>query len=804
VITGQRFIAKNLSFINCSVAIDIQGGVSNTNLIGIVYGSGVTTKIKAPAIYSFNPSNVNINPTNTIAFNNSLASGAIGVFTTTGNLPSGLSLSTPYYVVNPTSTHIQVASTLNGVALSLFDQGTGIHSFGDGSLSNLEAKTEFNTWIVSDGTNTYGVGDFNSPNAIQQAHDAAASGDIIHILPGVYNIVAISQSRLQFIGLGGGGVKINGQGSSNACLAITGSYNQFDNLTLENAAVGIDCRSGSSFNKFSPTVIFSNNIQIFVRMPATATTKHYNYHPLVCGRVTSGASVTQQNTEVTVGDGSVSWGDYVGANGINVALASESQGTKIRVWPGSYNPISINNNNFVLEGSGATSVIRATAPTDLACITIVNVPPVSGGEGNRVSGFYLLAINNQANGLKTIGVKITGNDNYIEDIKFEATGPNRIEPNLKYQITSGFRNKFVPHTGAPTGYISWTVGDGVHSFGDFNGTSAITQAINALPTGPTGTLGVFSGAAGSTVTFSDSSLTFVVDDVYRYLCIQASVNPNNIGLFEIISQASTSVVLKRYDGLSFVNETGVYWNFTSGAKIWVLPGQYSPFTIPSYRNNIELSAWGAGGDTIIIGASSDTPLLMIDGNFCRIKGFRFVGGVPLTGVAIALNGMNNTFESNRYETAVRYSFGSYAFGNMIYDAPEAVTRTYLTVSVLPSRGDFVGSSQASIQAALDAASLDSNINRVILGKGVWTLSSTITLPAGITLEGSGYQTELIGTGAFAALTLNSSGNQTVKGIRFNNFSNSLIGPASGVFAYNNWLQSATINGNVTGSVSMNI
>jgi hypothetical protein len=582
---------------------------------------------------------------------------------------------------------------------------------------------------------------------------------------------------------------------------VTGSYNQFDNITLENSAIGIDCQLGSTFNTFSNTVVFSSDIQIAIKMPQTDTTKHYNYHPLVSGRVISGLSATQQNAEVTVGDGSVSWGDYVGSDAINVAISQESEGTKIVVRAGNYTPINLNKNNFSIEGSGARSIIRATAPTDAACITIVNVPPSSGGAGNKISGFYLLAVNNEVNGLTTLGVSITGDDNYIENLKFEATGSSRIEPNMKYQVYSGFRNRFVTHTGAPSGYISWTVGDGVHSFGDFNGGAGITQAINNLPTKPNGTQGVLSGAAGSTVTFSDVTFTFALRDVYRYLCIQAGAN---VGTFKIISQSGASAVLQRTDGVAFTNETGVYWNFTTGAKVWVLPGQYDTFTIPSYRSDIDIEAWGAGGDTMIVGDPTDTPLLQIDGSRCRIKGFRFVGGVPVTGIAVTINGLNNTLESNRYDTPVRYSFGSYATGNQIYDAPESYDRTYLTVSTLPSRGDFVGSSQVAIQAALDAASADSHINKVVLGEGVWTLSSTINVPTGVTLEGSGYLTQLAGTGAFAALTLNASGKQTVSGIRFNNFSNSLIGPATGVFAYGNWLDLAPINVNVTGSTTMNI
>ena len=802
VVTGKRFVCRNIRFENCNIAIDLQGGADDANLIGMVYGSGVTTKIKAPSIYTFNPANVAITPTNRITLGtHSLVAGAEGVLTTLGTLPSGLNLSTTYYVVNPTSTTIQLAATHNGTPLSLFDSGVGQHSFGNGQLLGLESMSTFNTWVVSDGTSARGVGAFNSPNAIQQAHNAASAGDVITIIPGVYSHITVSKDRLQFKGQGGSEVRING-GLSNTCITVTGSYNQFDNLILENSALGVDCQIGATFNTFSPTVVFASDIQNALRFPQTDTVKHYNYHPLVSGRVTSGLAATQQNTEVTVGDGRISWGDYVGWDAINVAIAGESEGTKIRVFPGTYAAINLNRNNFIIEGSGARSIIRATAGTDDACITIVNVPPASGGAGNKVYGFYLVAENNEAEGLVTVGVKITGDDNLLEDIKFEATGANRIEPNKKYQVTSGFRNKFVPHTGAPTSYMSWTVGDGVNSFGDFNGGGGITQAINSLPTKPSGTQGSLV-SAGSTATFTDPTMTFAQRDLYRYICIQAGVNA---GSYRIITCNTpyTTVTIERTDGLSFTSGTNIYWYFTTGAKIWVLPGQYDTFSIPNYRSDVDIEAWGAGSDTLIVGDPTDSPLLQIDGSRCRIKGFRFVGGVPVTGVAVQINGQNNTLEDNRYDTALRYAFDTYASGNQIYDAQEAVDRTYLTVSTKVSRGDFVGNSQVVIQAALDALSSDTHLNRLVLGEGVWTLTSTINVPANVILEGSGYGTQLVGNGAFAALTLNASGKQTVKGIRFTTFSNSIVGPASGVFAYNNWLETAPINVNVTGSTTMNI
>lgn len=816
IVVGKRLTVRNLHVKDCNFALDLQGGADDATLVGIVYGSGVGTKLKAPSIYSFSPADVAPTPINAITLGaHSLIEGSSAVFTS-NDLPGGLGTGT-YYVKNPTATTIQVATSPSSAPVSILDGGSGTHYFGTGAISGLEAKTTFNQWFVSDGTNTYGVGDFNSPSGIQQAHDAASPGDLICILPGTYSYLRLSKDQLQFRGIGGGKVQISEgvdpDDSTTKCLAITGSYNQFDNLVLTGATIGIDCKLGSTFNTFSPTVVFSTDVITAIRMPQTDTVKHYNYHPLVSGKVMSFSTV-QQNIEVTVGDGVSSWGDYVGLDAINVAIAGENEGVKIVVRPGTYNPFRLNRNNFVIEGSGAKSVIRAMAPTDTACITIVNSGGTSGEEGNKVSGFYLVAMGNErpldpANNLDIVGVTINGYDNHIENIMFEDSTPNRIERHKRYEVTSGFRNKFSPHTGAPTGYISWVVGDGIHSFGDFTGEDAIGQAIGSLPTYPSsGTVadGVLSSAAGDTVIFSSASLTFAPRDLHRYVCIKAGPNSGSFRIIDVTT-GGASVTLVRTDGLTFSNGTNLYWSFITGAKIWVLPGQYSgpggAIIIPAGINDVDIEAWGAGHDTLIVNDVGISPLLRIEGNRCRVKGFRFASDTPGC-VAVEIIGSNNVFTENQYETDTRFSIGANAFGNQIYDAPEAVDRTYLTVSNYPSRGDFVGDSETSIQAALDAASLDPHLNKVVLGKGTWTLTTTIDVPAGITLEGSGYMTELLGDGLFPALTLNAGGNQTVTGIRFNTFSDALIGPAAGVFAYGNWLESATINVNVTGEKAMNI
>lgn len=285
-VIAERFVAKNLKFMNCDIAIDIQGGAKDNNFSGLVYGSGITTKIKSPVVYTFIAGDTDpVLNTFTIPAGHTLIEGADGIFTTTGALPSGISAGTAYYVRNPNTPidTFQVSLSQGGPIVPLLSTGSG--SFGDGRIYDLEAKTKFNQWLVSDGTDEAGVGDFNSPTAIQQAHDAASDGDCITILSGVYKKFTVTANRLQFKGIGGGEVRVNGEALADPCITIIGSYNQFDNLVLENAAVGIDCTSSgpiyASYNTFSPTVVFSSDILHAIKMPQTLTEKHYNYHPII-------------------------------------------------------------------------------------------------------------------------------------------------------------------------------------------------------------------------------------------------------------------------------------------------------------------------------------------------------------------------------------------------------------------------------------------------------------------------------------------------------------------------------------------
>ncbi len=95
---------------------------SRTGATRFAYPSPVTS-----AASTYNTSTNAINVANTFVKYQS------GMFTTSGSLPSGLSLGTTYYVIPVDSTHFKVASSLgnayNGTPVSFGTQGTGNHTF---------------------------------------------------------------------------------------------------------------------------------------------------------------------------------------------------------------------------------------------------------------------------------------------------------------------------------------------------------------------------------------------------------------------------------------------------------------------------------------------------------------------------------------------------------------------------------------------------------------------------------------------------------------------------------------------------
>jgi hypothetical protein len=446
-----------------------------------------------------------------------------------------------------------------------------------------------------------------------------------------------------------------------------------------------------------------------------------------------------------------SFGDFNGAQGISAAIlalpthprslkgVADGLGglTEVQTWPGK-----------ISGASGALA--KFTAPRSIS-FTGANIT-----QGNNATGS---TFNLSAHGLAA-----------NEPVTFITTGflPNPLEASplgpvvVRYYIINVTANTFQVSTAA-------------------NGTPIY---LNDLGTG-THTL------------ISGLPFNFTEDDLYRNINISSAGNASNIGSFLITEVLDrSSVIITRLDGQVFVDESTIVYDFVSGAKIMVMPGVYDPFIIPASKNDVEITAWGSGSDTIIKGLDGSTPvspILRIDGSRCLVQGFRFSGGVPVTGVAIQVNGSYNTFIGNRFETANRYAFGERAIGNRVFDSAEAEGRTAFTVSVAPSRADYTGGNEASIQAALDAISRDNHLATVYLGKGTWTFRQPVTVPANVQLFGTGYETRLVGDGTFPAFQLHPDGGQSFVGVHIENFSYSLAGPAEKVYVVQSWQTDAVVD-----------
>jgi uncharacterized phage protein gp47/JayE len=98
----------------------------------------------------------------------------IVTFTTTGGLPSGLSLATNYYVINVNSTVIQVSASRGGSAVSLGTQGTGTHTIVPDTSVLYHAQTSVVVTppTVSAGTVTVVVEPNNTDNTLDSTGKA--------------------------------------------------------------------------------------------------------------------------------------------------------------------------------------------------------------------------------------------------------------------------------------------------------------------------------------------------------------------------------------------------------------------------------------------------------------------------------------------------------------------------------------------------------------------------------------------------------------------------------------------------------
>ena len=112
------------------------------------------------------------------------STGLKGQLTTTGGLPTGLSLATDYYVISVSSSTIKLASSLAnasaGTAINISTQGTGVHTFTPTALSSATLKLQGS------------VDDTNYDDLASQSVTISAAGnELFHVSNPAYDYLRI-------------------------------------------------------------------------------------------------------------------------------------------------------------------------------------------------------------------------------------------------------------------------------------------------------------------------------------------------------------------------------------------------------------------------------------------------------------------------------------------------------------------------------------------------------------------------------------------------------------------------------------
>lgn len=130
------------TFIQTSSAIPGPSGnlpARNGTIIRVVSQNGIATQ-------TFANTDVNVASNNVLVSNHGLVTGQKVQLTTSGALPTGLSLATDYYIIRVTSSTFQFATSsfnaLNGTAVVMSGQGTGTNTITTQYTEATEADTK--------------------------------------------------------------------------------------------------------------------------------------------------------------------------------------------------------------------------------------------------------------------------------------------------------------------------------------------------------------------------------------------------------------------------------------------------------------------------------------------------------------------------------------------------------------------------------------------------------------------------------------------------------------------------------------
>jgi hypothetical protein len=244
----------------------------------IVTGANATISIANPGVVA--------------SQNHGLINGQTIKFTTTGALPTGLIVSTTYYVVNKTNDTFQVSSTSGGPAIDTTGSQSGVHSYeiqpsncvliqntNEGAADNTEVNTK--TFIpanVDIGTETITVNSHGFVNDMPV--QVSSTGTLPSPLSSIttYYIISATTNTFQIsTSVGGSAIDLTTQGTG---IHTIYSYNGIQCTTVIDG-VGEDASANQVLlsQSLSPSIAIEETAKSLVRVINRSTTSNiYAYY----------------------------------------------------------------------------------------------------------------------------------------------------------------------------------------------------------------------------------------------------------------------------------------------------------------------------------------------------------------------------------------------------------------------------------------------------------------------------------------------------------------------------------------------